>query len=176
MLRLFLRARSSLLILALTLGLVSLACPFSPLPQVRTLEVEVVGISDGDSLRILLDGEAQPLRLAGIDCPERGQPFGDKARQGTASMAHGRKVQITITDRDRYGRAVGSVLLPDGKELNAELLRLGLAWWYRSFAPERRDYQRLEKEARKARRGLWSEKNPSPPWEWRKERPPQSRR
>lgn len=128
----------------------------------------MVGIADGDSLELLVDQEPKPFRLAGIDCPERGQPWAGQARRLTSELAHGKRVKIRITDEDRYGRAVGTLELPDGKELNQELLRAGLAWWYRSFAPDNITYRRLEEEAREAGRGLWRDPDPIPPWEWRR--------
>ncbi len=69
-------------------------------------------------------------------------------------------------DRDRYGRTVGVVLLPDGRSLNHELVRAGLAWMYRRYTNDE-SLSDLEEEARVARRGLWADRNPIPPWEWR---------
>ena len=70
--------------------------------------------------------------------------------------------------RVRYGRTVAVVILPDGRSLNAELVRAGLAWWYRRYAPDDETLERLEREAREARRGLWGDPEPIPPWEWRR--------
>ena len=70
-------------------------------------------------------------------------------------------------DRDRYGRTVGEVLLPDGRSLNRELVRAGLAWWYRRYAPDDQTLEQLEREARAAQRGLWADPNPVSPWKWR---------
>ncbi len=70
-------------------------------------------------------------------------------------------------DRDRYGRTVGVVLLPDGRSLNHELVRAGLAWWYRRYAPDDETLAQLERDARGAERGLWADAEPVPPWEWR---------
>ncbi len=70
-------------------------------------------------------------------------------------------------DVDRFGRTVGEVTLPDGRVLNHELVRAGLAWWYRRYAPEDDTLKQLEAEARQAKRGLWADPNPVSPWEWR---------
>lgn len=75
-----------------------------------------------------------------------------------------------IRDTDRYGRVVGEVLLPDGRSLNRELVRAGLAWWYRQYAPTDTLLAQLEAEARAAHQGLWSDPAPVPPWAWRKQR------
>jgi len=75
------------------------------------------------------------------------------------------------TDRfigKKYGRIVGEVLLPDGISLNKQLVSMGLAWWYRKYAPNDRTLKALETGAREAKRGLWVDKDPVPPWEWRK--------
>ena len=72
------------------------------------------------------------------------------------------------TDRDQYGRLVADVILPDGRNLNRELVRAGLAWWYRRYAPHDAELEALEAEARAARRGLWADPHPVPPWEWRR--------
>ncbi len=68
---------------------------------------------------------------------------------------------------DRYGRTIADVILPDGRVLNRELVRAGFAWWYRRYAPEDETLEQLECEARGARRGLWADAEPVPPWEWR---------
>ena len=76
-------------------------------------------------------------------------------------------MKIHKRETDRYGRTVAKVVLPDGRSLNQELVRQGLAWWYRQYAPHDQILAGLEAEARAAKRGLWSERNPVPPWEWR---------
>jgi micrococcal nuclease len=69
------------------------------------------------------DDRAEKIRLYGIDCPERRQAFGTRAWQFTSSLAFGKEVTVKFRDRDRYGRTVADVLLPDGKSLNHELNR-----------------------------------------------------
>jgi endonuclease YncB( thermonuclease family) len=130
----------------------------------------VVAISDGDTIKVMHDGGAERVRLYGIDCPEKAQPWGTRARQFTGDLVFGRTVTVRVRDVDRYGRTVGEVILPDGQSLNRELVRAGLAWWYRQFAKHDRELGPLEAEARRAQRGLWSDPLPVPPWEWRRER------
>ena len=120
----------------------------------------VVAISDGDTIRVMHNGRAERIRLWGIDCPEKRQPFGTRATQFTGDLAFGKDVKVLVRDVDRYGRTVGEVILPDGRSLNRELVRAGLAWWYRHYAPNDRELERLEAEARTARRGLWADKEP----------------
>jgi micrococcal nuclease len=130
----------------------------------------VVGVSDGDTIGVMHDGRAEQVRLWGIDCPEKGQPFGARARQFTGDLAFGKDVKVIVHDVDRYSRTVGEVILPDGRNLNRELVRAGLAWWYRQYARSDRELRRLETDARADRRGLWADAHPVPPWEWRRVR------
>jgi endonuclease YncB( thermonuclease family) len=130
---------------------------------------EVVKVLDGDTIDVLYGGEAVRVRLAGIDCPEKKQPFGKKAKERAVNLAAGREVAVDVETEDRYGRAVGVVTLPDGGTLNEILVREGFAWWYRQYSKDAR-LGALEAEAKEARRGLWSDPEPSPPWEWRRQR------
>jgi micrococcal nuclease len=129
----------------------------------------VVSIADGDTLAVLRADRTQvKIRLHGIDSPETGQDFGNRAKEAAAAMAFGKDVIIRPVDRDKYGRTVAEVILPDGRSMNHELVRDGWAWWYREYAPKDRELERLESEAKSANRGLWSQPNPVAPWEWRK--------
>jgi endonuclease YncB( thermonuclease family) len=112
---------------------------------------KVVGISDGDTLSVMREGTAVKVRIYGIDTPERAQAFGTRARQYTSELAFGQVVTVAVKDQDRYGRFVAEVALPDGRSLNQELLRAGLAWWYRHFAKRDTVLQQLEAEAREAK-------------------------
>jgi endonuclease YncB( thermonuclease family) len=128
----------------------------------------VVSVSDGDTLVVLRPGNVQEkVRLAEIDCPEKGQPFGQAAKRKTGDLAAQKTVTVEVRTTDRYGRTVGEVFLPDGSSLNRELVRAGYAWWYRQYSKDA-SLGDLEAEARRARRGLWSETNAVPPWEWRR--------
>jgi micrococcal nuclease len=128
----------------------------------------VVGVTDGDTIKVLHNGRAEKIRLYGIDAPEKGQPFGNKAKQFTSSMVFGKTVTVQTHGRDKYGRTLGDVVLPEGGTLNRELVKAGLAWWYRKYAPHDETLRGLEDEARAARRGLWADPEPVPPWAWRK--------
>lgn len=129
---------------------------------------KVVGVSDGDTISVMRKGRAAKVRLFGIDCPEKHQDFGARAKQFTSELVFDQTVQVKVKDTDRYGRLVAEVLLPDGRSLNEALLSAGLAWWYRRYAPENKKFELLESQARRERRGLWSMKNPVPPWEFRR--------
>ena len=131
---------------------------------------KVVGISDGDTLNVLREGKAVKVRLHGIDTPERAQAFGTRAQQFTSELAFGNEVTVVVRDTDRYGRVVGEVRLPepDGRNLNQELVKAGMAWWYKQYAPNDTTLAQLEADARAAQRGLWAEAHPVPPWAWRR--------
>lgn len=117
---------------------------------------------------MLVGREQIKVRFHGIDCPERKQAFGNRARQFTGDAAFGKLVTVIVRDKDRYGRTVGEVILPDGRNLNHELVKAGLAWWYVKYAKGDEKLQRLEMEAREAKRGLWSDPHDEPPWEFRR--------
>lgn len=132
------------------------------------LRGRVVGITDGDTLTLLsVRHEEIRIRLSDIDTPERGQPYGDRARQSLSDLAFGRDARIEVRDTDRYGRTVGRVFV-GAVDVNAELVRRGSAWVFRRYSNDP-VLLRLEADARSARRGLWAlpEAQRLPPWEWR---------
>ncbi|QDU61214.1 Thermonuclease precursor [Planctomycetes bacterium Pan216] len=126
-----------------------------------------VKVVDGDTVDVLRDGKAVRVRLASIDCPERGQPFGKVATDYVLDRCGGKNVAVVVTDTDRYGRLVGFVIV-DGRSVNHELVTQGLAWWYRKYAEGDEVLERLEAEARESHRGLWADEIPIPPWDWRR--------
>ncbi len=128
----------------------------------------VIGIADGDTITVLTADKTQHrIRLWGIDAPETGQDFGSRAKQAASGLAFGKQVTIRTRDTDRYGRTVAEVILPDGRSMNREMVKQGMAWWYRQYAPRDSELARLETDAKAARIGLWSQPNPVPPWNWR---------
>ena len=131
---------------------------------------KVVGVIDGDSITVLHDPRAEQIRLYGIDCPEKGQDFGNRAKQLTSALVYGKVVEVEPVTVDRYGRTVAFVSI--GRTLvNEELIRQGLAWVYTRYydRPICREWKSLEEEARQAKRGLRSMPKPVPPWEFRRQ-------
>jgi endonuclease YncB( thermonuclease family) len=128
----------------------------------------VIGVTDGDTITVLVAEKPTTVRLNGIDCPEGRQAFGTKAKEFTAALAAGKTVTVAEKGKDRYGRVIGDVTLPDGRSLNRELVKAGMAWWYRKYAPSDWLLKELEADAHFHRRGLWADASPVPPWEWRK--------
>ncbi len=132
------------------------------------LRGRVVGITDGDTLTLLTERrEEVRIRLAAIDTPESGQPYGSRARQILSDLAFGKAVRVVVVDADRYGRAVGRVFA-GALDVNAEMARRGAAWVYRRYNNDPA-LLRLEQAARSQRLGLWAlpEVERMPPWEWR---------
>lgn len=127
---------------------------------------KVVGVIEGDLIRVMHHGKAEQVRLQGIDCPKKKQAFGTSAKQFTSDQAFGKVVTVQEKGHDRYGRTLADVILPDGQNLNHELLKAGLAWWFRKYSKDA-SLGDLEDEARLAMRGLWADPQPVPPWEWR---------
>ena len=127
-----------------------------------------VGVSDGDTLTVLDAANQQhKIRLAEIDAPERGQPWGDRSRQALAALVFGKMVSVQQTDTDRYGRVVARVF-GDGRDVNRAMVEDGHAWAYRQYLTDK-TLLATEARARGERRGLWSMSDAQtvPPWDWR---------
>ena len=128
----------------------------------------VVKIHDGDTYDLLLENKATiRIRMEGIDAPERGMPFSKKATEYLGDLCKGQTIKIENPTKDQYGRTVGFSYLEDGRELSREMLKAGYAWHYKAYNSDP-ELAALETEARQAKRGLWSDKNPIAPWEVRK--------
>ena len=125
-------------------------------------------VLDGDTLEVLTGHHADRIRLSGIDCPEKSQAFGKRAKQAASDLAFGKEVTIQTHGHDKYKRILGDVILPDGMSLNRELIKQDWCWWYRKYAPLDTELEKLEMEARDAKKGLWADPKPVPPWERRK--------
>lgn len=124
-------------------------------------------IIDGDTL--IGTPDSTIIRLWGVDAPELDQPWGTTARSALISLVHKRQCQAEKKGMS-YNRIVA--LLKRGElDVGLELLKMGLAWYTPNFAPSREDYRQAEAEARAAKRGLWSDKNPVAPWKHRAQRP-----
>lgn len=141
--------------------------------QAELIQGKVVGVIDGDTIDVLdASNTKHRIRLAGIDAPERRQAFGQKSKESLSDMVFARRVEVETHKNDRYGRRVGKVLV-NGRDANLEQIRLGMAWFYREYkrelsAADRELYDLGEREAKRARFGLWVDANPMPPGEFRK--------
>ena len=128
----------------------------------------VVGVADGDTITVLHNGRGEKIRLYGIDCPEKRQAFGTKAKQFTSALTFGKDVTIIEHGLDKYRRTLGDVILANGQNVNRELVKAGLAWWYRKYSKDQ-SLGELEAQARQAKLGLWADKDPVAPWCYRKQ-------
>lgn len=138
-----------------------------------TITGRVVGVSDGDTVTVLDQGQTQhKIRLAGIDAPEKAQPYGQKSKESLSDLVYRKAVVVEFEKVDRYGRKVGKILLGH-KDINLEQVRRGLAWHYKAYEQEqppedRASYDEAERGARGMKAGLWSDARPIPPWEYRR--------
>jgi endonuclease YncB( thermonuclease family) len=132
-----------------------------------TITGKVVAVADGDTLTVL-DVVKNPhkIRLHGIDAPEKAQAFGTKAKKSLATLVFQKDVTVTVVDTDRYGRMVGKVKRGD-LDVNLALVKGGWCWRYTTY-DKKSEYAAAQAEARAARRGLWADSEPIPPWEFRR--------
>ena len=148
------------------------------------LHGRVIAVADGDTITVADSARViRKVRLAGIDAPEKKQPYGTQAREHLVSLVFGKAVIVLWHKRDRYGRLVGEVRLPGHgtcgrshcariEDVGLAQVKSGFAWHYRQYrneqAPEdRRRYALAEQDARARREGLWQDAHPLPPWEYR---------
>ena len=126
----------------------------------------VVGISDGDTFKVLYqENQEIKIRLGHIDAPEMGQPFGKSSKKFASDLCFGKEVKIVRQSKDRYQRIIAEVFI--GKtNVNKEIVRAGYAWHFKKYSSDK-EYDKIETEARENKRGLWEDKNPVAPWSWR---------
>lgn len=138
----------------------------------ETIAGRVVNIADGDTITVLDDDKVQhKIRLAGIDAPEKKQPFGNRSKESLSELAYNKTVTVETAKRDKYGRQVGKVLV-NGQDVNLVQVERGMAWFYRQYQREqspndRTLYKAAEDAAIADKRGLWRDADPAPPWEFR---------
>lgn len=131
---------------------------------------KVIGVKDGDTFVVLMGGKEQTIRLAHVDCPEKKQPFGNKAKQFVSELCFGKYVTLIHNNKyDKYKRIIAEVILENGTNLNKELIKNGLAWHFKKYSSNI-EYAELEIKARNQKIGIWSEANPIAPWEWRQQK------
>lgn len=147
-------------------------CLYAGVLGATSFEGRVVGVADGDTITVLDAGKVQhKIRLAGIDAPEKKQPFGQRSKQSLSDLVFDKAVTVETNKRDKYKRNVGKVLV-DGVDANLLQVQRGFAWHYKAYereqpAVDRKVYADAENEARAAKLGLWAGSEPEPPWEFR---------
>lgn len=126
----------------------------------------VVSVADGDTLTVLVSRQQIKVRLLDIDAPESKQPFGTRSRQSLGNLCHRTSARVEWKEKDRYGRTLGRVFCA-GTDANTEQVRRGMAWDFERYAPANSPLYAVQAEARAARRGLWQDAKPVPPWVYR---------
>ena len=129
---------------------------------------KVVSVADGDTITVLYGKKQYKIRFQHIDCPESSQAFGTKAKQVLSNKVFGKIVSVKWTEKDRYERILGDVYIGK-RRINAEMVNEGLAWHYKFFSKDA-SIAAVEAKARVAKRGIWSQPNPVPPWEFRRKK------
>ncbi len=130
-------------------------------------QAKVIGIKDGDTIEVLVDKKPMVIRLQDIDCPEKNQAFGKVAKQAMAKYCFGKMVTIEHNNKlDRSKRLIATVML-DNVNINLQMVRDGYAWHFKKYSKDV-IFANAEIIARENRVGLWYDKNPIAPWDWRK--------
>ena len=157
-----------LLILIVAISISIVGCKNAEVNEpVAAVVGKVVKVVDGDTLHVYSNKGTYKIRLSGIDAPERGQAYGKRAKEHLEFLVAGKQVIAIVESKDRYGRYVASVKV-ESKDVCAEMLTAGYAWHYKQY-DNNKYYDELQREAKKAKRGLWLDKKPQAPWEYRKE-------
>jgi endonuclease YncB( thermonuclease family) len=139
-----------------------------------TLQGRVVGVADGDTITVLdASNTKHKIRLQGIDAPEKVQAFGQRSKQSLSDLVYNKQVTVDFQKKDKYGRTLGKVLL-NGTDICLEQIKLGMAWHYKQYASDqpkedRALYAQSELDAKSKLTGLWSDKSPTPPWQFRRQ-------
>ena len=130
---------------------------------------KVVKVSDGDTITILTSDKTQhKIRLNDIDAPEKKQAFGNKSKDNLAKYIAGKTVTVQYQKKDKYKRVLGTIYY-NNTDINLQQVKDGYAWVYKKYS-NNQTYYKAEKLARDKRVGLWADKNPLEPWEFRKKR------
>ncbi|MRG47348.1 nuclease [Chitinophaga sp. SYP-B3965] len=149
--------------------LITLILFISATTTAQTYTGKVTAVKDGDTIEMLVNGKPIRIRFFGVDAPEKGQPFGEKAKQFTSGLCFGKVVKAVQKSKDQYRRVVAEVFLPDNTSLNYRLLLAGFAWHYKNFSKSE-VWAAAELKAKKEKAGLWNDKHPIAPWDWRKKK------
>ena len=154
-------------ILILFLALTSISCNNKKeIPN--EFIAKVIGVKDGDTIEVLYENNTIVIRFEYIDCPEKKQPFGKKAKKYVSDNIFGKNVRIISKGKtDRWKRLIAVVELKNGENLNKMLVQNGLAMHFKKYSKDN-SYDIIEREAEKNKIGMWSQKNVIEPWNYRK--------
>lgn len=127
----------------------------------------VTTVVDGNTVEINTSDGPMKVFLYGIDCPELGQAYGDKAKARLERLLLNRQVTVDLIQRDRKGNHYALITTDVGEDPRIDLLREGLAWTVEDGKVE--DLEPYRTFAQQKRRGLWQDSKPKPPWVFRRE-------
>ncbi|HAG9068330.1 TPA: thermonuclease family protein [Escherichia coli] len=130
------------------------------------IQGKVIRVLDGDTVDVLQERQPVRVRLLNIDAPEKKQPFGRWSTNQLKALLAGQSVTVSYTQTDRYGRVLGRVVTANGTEANRQQVLKGAAWVYDRYNTDN-SLPALQRQAQTQKRGLWADKAPTPPWEWR---------
>jgi micrococcal nuclease len=132
---------------------------------------KVFRFPDGDGLQIITPGGIVPVRLAGLDAPEWGQPYAKQSWLFLQSAIWGHPAEIFPESLDKYGRIVAEVFGIHALSVNLLSVFFGFSWYYHRYAPERSDLRDAQRLAQMNKRGLWKYPAPVAPWAYRHRKP-----
>ena len=156
-----------------TLILIALMLMISASVRATDLSGKVTEVIDGNTIGLKSLSHTIKVRLLAMSPPEKEQPYAEAARKHLADLVLGKFVVVRYTGIGSQGYLVGRILLEQA-DINAQMLRDGVAWYYQVEAvdlseAERQLYPACEQAARAEKRGLWQEKEPLSPWQYRKQ-------
>lgn len=132
----------------------------------QEIQGKVICVLDGDTIEVLQDKKPVRIRLANIDAPEKKQAFGRWSANQLKALLAAQPVTVTYMQTDRYGRIIGHVFTTNGTDASRFMVQSGAAWVYERYNVDE-SLPALQREAQEQKRGLWTDSNPVPPWEWR---------
>lgn len=132
------------------------------------LSGKVIGVTDGDTITLLIQKNPTTIRLSKVDCPEKTQEYGTQVKEITSDLVFGKQITVRQPKLESYGRYIGDVYRADGLNVSEELVKRGWCWWYRKYAQNEPKLEALEQAARQSRIGIWQSENPIPPWNFRR--------
>lgn len=136
----------------------------------QKFQVKVVKISDGDTFTAINRDNLQlKFRIWGIDAPEKKQAFGTKSKEHLSSLIFGKTITVDVQKQDGWGRYIAYVFTPDNKDVGTEMIKAGMAWQFIEYDQSEK-YRAAELQARKSKKGLWSDSHRIAPWEFRQKK------
>jgi len=150
-------------VLGIALAVCVLISGTGPLAGTKDLTSPLVSVLEGNTLEVLRNNKAERIRLSGIDCPEKGQADGKRAKQAASELVFWDDVTSQMHGKDKYERTIADVLLPDGTLVNHTLVKDGWCWCYRKYALLDTKSEGLEQSVREGRKGLWANLSSVPP-------------